>query len=51
MGNNPITKVSFKELKARTINRWLTDEEEKALLKAVEGRLCAQYRHESGGDP
>jgi integrase len=42
VSNNPTTKVSFKELKARTINRWLTDEEEKALLKAVEGRLYGQ---------
>lgn len=44
VSNNPTTKVSFRELKARTINRWLTDEEEEALLKAVEGRLYGQLR-------
>ena len=37
--DNPVSKVSFKELKARTIDRWLTLEEEKKLLSAVSGKL------------
>jgi integrase len=41
---NPVSKISFKELKARTIDRWLTAEEEKALLATVEGRLYGQLR-------
>lgn len=40
--DNPVSKVSFKELKARSIDRWLTDEEEKRLLEISEGRLSGQ---------
>jgi integrase len=39
---NPVSKVSFKELKARTIDRWLTAGEEPKLLKAAEGKLDGQ---------
>ena len=44
VSNNPTMRVSFRELKAKTINRWLAEEEEEALLKAVEDRLYGQLR-------
>lgn len=40
--DNPVSKVSFKELKARTIDRWLTPEEEDNLMRASTGRLNGQ---------
>lgn len=42
--DNPVSKISFKELKARTIDRWLTANEEKELMKAIEGKLYGQLR-------
>jgi len=42
--DNPVGKVNFKELKARSIDRWLTDEEEKRLLDVSEGRLSGQLK-------
>jgi len=62
--DNPMSKVSLKELKARTIDRWLTEEEEVKLMKAAEGKLygqladiiildytCPEHRSEPGTDP
>ncbi len=40
--DNPMSKISLKELKARTIDRWLTEEEEVKLIKAAEGKLYGQ---------
>ncbi len=42
--DNPVSKVSLKELKARTIDRWLTPEEEKRLLETASDRLNGQLR-------
>ena len=42
--DNPVSKVSFKELKSGMIDRWLTAEEEGKLLKAVEGKLYGQLK-------
>jgi integrase len=36
---NPVSRVSFKELKAKTIDRWLTDAEEKKLIEASSDKL------------
>jgi len=41
---NPVSRVSFKELKAGTVDRWLTQEEEKRLLEAAEGNLYGQLK-------
>jgi site-specific recombinase XerD len=39
---NPVSKVSFKELKAGSVDRWLTGDEERELMKAVKGKLDGQ---------
>lgn len=39
---NPVSKISFKDLKARTIDRWLTGEEERRLMAVAEGKLHGQ---------
>lgn len=39
---NPVSKVSFKELKARSVDRWLTAGEEKELMTAATGKLEGQ---------
>jgi integrase len=41
---NPVSKVSFKELKAGTVDRWLTQDEERRLLEAAEGKLYGQLK-------
>jgi integrase len=41
---NPASKISFKELKARTVDRWLAYGEEKKLLEEVEGKLYGQLK-------
>jgi site-specific recombinase XerD len=40
--DNPVSKAGLKELKARTIDRWLTEDEEAKLMKAAEGKLYGQ---------
>jgi len=42
--DNPVNRICFKELKARSIDRWLTAEEEEKLLKAADGKLNGQLR-------
>jgi integrase len=44
VSDNPVSKVSFKELKARNIDRWLTSEEEDRLMAAVSDKLSGQLR-------
>jgi site-specific recombinase XerD len=39
---NPVSKVSFKELKAGSVDRWLTGEEEQRLMEAAHGKLDGQ---------
>ncbi len=41
---NPVSKVSFKELKAGTVDRWLTQDEEGRLLEVAEGKLYGQLK-------
>ena len=40
--DNPVLKISFKNLKARTIDRWLTVEEEKLLMAKNTGKLFGE---------
>jgi len=41
---NPVSRVSFKELKASTVDRWLTQAEERSLFEAAEGKLYGQLK-------
>lgn len=41
---NPVTRVSFRELKAQTVNRWLTADEEDKLLTESQGKLNGQMQ-------
>ena len=41
---NPVCKVSFKELKAGTVDRWLTQDDEGILLEAAEDKLHGQLK-------